>query len=134
MKWFLSCLVFCSVMLSGCKLVVIAPAHVAVVSEDMSFVCLPGETCELDISDYQFDMSLYAVPKPGYSFLYWSSAPDHLCPGFFSNKCHLSTVGVDTADAEFARVLSSDRRFYLEPIYRRDAQAPTLDWQDIEDP
>ncbi len=134
MKRFIFSLVGLVFTLGGCKVVVVAPPHVAVVSGDMSFMCPPSQTCEIDVSDYSFDMSLYAVPKPGYSFLYWRSAPDHLCPGFFSNKCHLSTVGIDPADEDFAQLLFSQRRFYLEPIYRRDEEAPTLDWQDIEDP
>ena len=120
--------------ISGCKLVIIAPPHVAVGSEDMNFMCLPGNTCEIDVSDYQFDMSFYAIPKPGYSFLHWKSDPGHLCPGFFSNKCHVSTVGIDPADHQFATLLHSSARFYLEPVYRRDETAPTLDWESIESP
>ena len=124
----------CGLLLSACKVVVVAPPHVAVVNEDISFVCMPGQTCEIEVSDYNFDMSLYAVPRPGYTFLYWSSETDHLCPGFFSNKCRLSTVGIDPGDEEFRAVLESDRMYYLEPVYRRDEDAPTLDWSDIEDP
>lgn len=125
---------FCVLGLSGCKLRVVAPDHVAVVSGDMTFMCLPGETCEINVSDYDFDLSLYAVPKPGYRFLYWSREKDHLCPGFFSNKCHLSTRDIDPSIDSFREVMNSDQVFYLEPIYIRDDTAPGISWETIESP
>ena len=132
MKRCLYAVIFCLVSLSGCKVVIIAPPHVAIVSGDMTFMCLPGETCELDVSDYEFDLSLYAVPKPGYRFLYWSAEPEHLCPGFFSNKCHISTRSVDPNNEEFRNMLQSPRVFYLEPVYRRDETAPPINWETLE--
>lgn len=118
--------------MAGCRIQVIAPQHVAVVTGDLSFLCLPGEVCEIEVSGYDFEMHFYAVPAPGYSFLYWKNSPDHLCPGFFSNKCVVSTVGADPADADFRAMLESDRLVLLEPVYRRDEAAPGIDWTTVE--
>lgn len=127
-----SAILLLSLVLGGCKVIVVAPPHVAVVSEDMEFACMPGQTCEIDVSDYKFDMVLYAVPKPGYSFLYWKSGAENICPGFYSNKCHISTLGADQSNEALNELLSSERRFYLEPVYRRDETAPDVDWESIE--
>lgn len=132
MKHSLSVLVLLVICLNGCKVVVVAPSHVAVVSEDMTFMCLPGETCEIDVSDYDFDMSLYAVPKPGYRFLYWSGEEGHLCPRFYSTKCHLTTRGIDPANEKFRTLLLSEQVFYLKPVYMLDESAPVINWQGIE--
>ncbi len=125
----LVCLSF--LFMAGCRIHVIAPEHVGVVSGDLSFVCMPGEVCEIDVDSFDFEMKFYAIPAPGYSFLHWKNSPDHLCPGFFSDKCLVSTQWMDTTDEDFRTMLQSNRIVFLEPVYRQDEAAEGFDWDSL---
>ena len=68
--------------LAGCKIQVTAPYEGAVASADMEFVCLPESVCEIEVADFEMDMKLHAVSRPGYRFVAWADGEKHLCPGF----------------------------------------------------
>ena len=122
MRRILLLLVVCA--LSACKVVVTAPQHGAVVSEDLVFFCLPGERCEIDFADFTTDMKLQVIAKPGYKFDRWMDAPRHLCPGFTERVCRLNTNELDPGNPDHVAMLDSEHVFYLEAVLTLDMEDP----------
>ena len=110
--------------LAGCKIQVTAPYEGAVASADMEFVCLPESVCEIEVADFEMDMKLHAVSRPGYRFVAWADGEKHLCPGFTEQICRIRTDNLDPDDPELQALMATDHMFYLEPVFEREAHPP----------
>ena len=109
----LLCAALCAA-LTACKVVVIVPEGGKVITED-GFICLAGETCEIDVSDTDFDSTFTAMPDEGVTFQRWKKNPGYLCGGL-TRPCRLSTTGFPGND-NLLEILASDDEFFLEPIF-----------------
>ena len=107
----------CLLALSACKVEVIAPPHGAVSSDDMAFICLPGNTCEIDVSTFDLDIKLQAIAKPGYRFVRWKGGEHHICPDFTARVCRIRTNNQDASNRELQEMLATDHVFLLEPVF-----------------
>lgn len=111
----------CLLALSACKVAVIAPPHGAVSSDDMAFMCLPGNTCEIDVSTFDLDIKLQAIAKPGYRFVHWKGGEHHICPDFTERVCRIRTDNVDANNRELQEMLATDHVFLLAPVFEPEA-------------
>jgi hypothetical protein len=103
-------------VLTACKIVVTVPAGGKVVSED-GFECLAGQTCEIEVTNENFDSTFTAIPAQGYTFTRWRPKPASFC-GHAKTPCHLSTTGFGGNEA-LQGFLDSDQPFFLEPVFVR---------------
>ena len=111
-------LLFCLILMSvtGCKLVVPPTAGGVVSSASGNFECLPGQECELEVTDTDFDDYFFAQPLPGYEFVGWQRGKDTLCGGSLE-ACHLYTSDLE-GNGLFMGILQSDKVFSLVPRFR----------------
>lgn len=106
---------FVSLVIGGCRIVVVTPNTGSVVSDE-SGSCPPAHRCTLDVYDTFFSDAFVAVPNEGYEFVGWKKRDRGLCGGNIG-PCELSTGNMAGNDTLIA-VLESDEEFYLEPVFR----------------
>ena len=104
---------------SACRVQVVAPEKAAVITRDGSFICLVGQRCELQVDNFDVDVTLYAYPMPGYEFVKWSDADRHLCGGSTELGCNISTTSLDPDNPLVQDAMSSDSVVYVEPVLRK---------------
>jgi len=101
-------------LVSGCKIIVTVPFGGKVVTED-GFVCLAGETCEIEVSDDSFNSTFTAMPAQGYTFVRWRPKAGAFC-GDAKVPCPLSTAGFGDYPV-LVDFLNSDSEVFLEPVF-----------------
>jgi len=107
-----------AILLSGCLLEVYVPEGGRVVTLSGSLDCGPGETCQVEVPDTNFDETFRALPDSEMVLDGWRRGRGYFNPG---NKD--SFRAVTEAFGSFPSLLSvleSDQVFFLEPIFVND--------------
>jgi hypothetical protein len=107
--------VACINLLIGCKIEITVPSGGNVSSASGGYDCASGETCIVEVNDFDFDEAFTAEPWEGWVFLGWKKGRGQLC-GNASNECHLSSVGLEQFEV-LAGIVQSEETFYLNPEF-----------------
>ena len=108
-------LLVASMLMVGCKLVVVVPEGGRVVSESGAYTCAESTECTFDIVDVFFEETFVAVPAEGYEFRNWVKRIYGFC-GNSTEPCYLTTKEFGAFEVLMA-LLESDDVFYLEPEF-----------------
>ena len=106
------------ILLSACRVQVIAPEGAAVITLDGSFTCLAGNTCEIPVDTFDIDLKLYAFSQPGYEFSHWSDGEGYICAQSEALACAINTTALDPENVLLQEMLLSDSAVYLKPVLR----------------
>jgi internalin A len=108
-------LLVCLSLLTACRIEITAPmgGHVETVSG--AYTCSSGDTCVVDVEDFEFAEDFVADPWDGWLFMGWMQGQRQLC-GHAGKVCSLSTIGFEEYDA-LAAIVQSQEEFYLEPQF-----------------
>ena len=102
-------------LLSACKVIVIVPPGGKVITED-GFVCLAGETCVIDVFEYQLRQHLHRDDRERRHLPALEEGP-----GLLLRWQHGALLPVDhgasPATTNLMSILASDDEFFLEPIF-----------------
>lgn len=111
-------LLFCSVCLNGCKIVLQVPEGGTITTLSGEYGCGESETCEVDVDTGEFDETFTAVPNEGYEFRGWKVRDFGLCQREEESldACRVSTLGF-AAIPGLIQILQEDIPFYLEPEF-----------------
>lgn len=107
------------VLLAGCKLAVMVVEGGEVQVDpffDPASACSEGTICIHEINDTSYIQSFFAVAKPGWRFVKWSTGDNFLCPNNTSSACEVNNAflaGNEVAEA----IVASSKTFYLMPIF-----------------
>ncbi len=106
----------------SCKVQVEPGIGGAVVSDSGEFVCYPGETCLVDVSDTSFDETFRAVASDGYAFEGWERRQGAFCGGR-TDSCRLFTALL-AGNEFFLNFLNDDElTYYLAPVFSYQGSA-----------
>lgn len=109
-------LVALAVLLSGCKIALMAVDNGDIETESGRYTCLEGNNCVIEINDTFFTETFVAKPKLGYYFSHWLEGNGFLCQGSTKPVCVVDNI--DLFDNEAAlEVIASDAVFYLLPVF-----------------
>jgi hypothetical protein len=105
---------FTALVLTGCRLEIIVPKGGQVTSASGNYNCGEASTCQINISDGEFEDTFNALPNAGYRFVGWSETDSNLCEGLDSScKLSLRTLPISLRN----RILSSSSVGRLAPIF-----------------
>ncbi|MBK6508594.1 MAG: hypothetical protein IPG06_03495 [Haliea sp.] len=106
-------------LLAGCKLAVMVVEGGEVQVDPLLFpasTCSEGMICMHEISDTNYNHSFFAVPKPGWRFVKWSTGDNFLCSNNTSSSCEVNNAflaGNEVAEA----IVASPKTYYLMPLF-----------------
>ncbi|MEO0438107.1 MAG: imelysin family protein [Pseudomonadota bacterium] len=107
-----------SAFLAGCKIQVIVPEGGSVTTVSGNIECAAGNTCEVDVSNDEFDETFQAVAAEGFEFVGWKTRDRGLCGGS-SDDCNLPTTGFTGNEILEAFLADDDEDFFLEAEFVR---------------
>lgn len=108
-------LLFLLVVLSGCRLAVIA-VQGGEVQSIRSGTCLAGTVCVNEVTDTSYSESFTAVPDTGWNFVKWNPGENFLCEDSTNPVCAVSNTlvaGNPLAEA----IVASDQTYFLMPVF-----------------
>jgi hypothetical protein len=106
-----------SIMVAGCKLVVIVPSGGDVTSASGTRNCSGGSLCEHNITADNFNETFTAVAKPGYVFAKWSTGSSgFFCKDSINPNCVINNVGA-AVNPVIESVIAGGQHFYIMPLF-----------------
>ena len=111
------------VILSGCKLALIAVEGGEIQSESGSFGCQASSNCVVQIEDTNFREVFTAIPAQGFEFVKWVDGASFLCGGTTDPECVVDNrllAGNPFAEA----VVATDNFFYILAEFKPIATSP----------
>ena len=112
--------------LSGCFIEITVPVGGRVETLSGSVTCESGDTCDVEVTESDFSDSFVAIPDYGYVFSHWLKRSGSL---FGDQSDAEVTLTLQPAwfdgNSALMALLSSDQRYYLEPVFVRDLSVQT---------
>ncbi|MEM1111856.1 MAG: DNRLRE domain-containing protein [Pseudomonadota bacterium] len=105
-------LVTAVMMISGCRVDLVAPEGVTIRSESGAFDCVGPDTCSIDVNDLFFDETFSIETNEGGAFANWKRRSRGFCGGQ-TVACRLFTADFAGNDLLLG-FLESDEVFFLE--------------------
>ena len=102
-------------LVTGCRVVVVG-GEGGVVSVASGSICTLANSCQIEVSDTDYDESFTAIADPGFEFSHWKNGPNGLFGDTREATVNLSTASFSGVQ-ELLFFLNSDDVFYLEPVF-----------------
>ena len=101
--------------LTGCPFYLHAPPGGSIVSQSGTYSCAAGKTCEIPITNTNFNELFIADPAPGYIFLHWKKRNRGIC-AYKSGPCRI-TSGPFEGQPKLLRLLDTNQALNLEAVF-----------------
>ncbi|MDJ0879242.1 MAG: hypothetical protein QNI86_11565 [Halieaceae bacterium] len=105
-------LLILALVLTGCNIKVVVSEGGVVSTLSGNYSCGSGQTCDVFVTDTNFDETFVAEPNPGFIFVGWKKRPAGFCGGT-SGDCRLFTT-LFAGNAVFEALLDGTTVYYME--------------------
>jgi len=113
-----------TILFAGCKLDLVVPTGGDVWADppwDGDGLnprnCPGGSRCEFIITDYSFNETFTAIPRPGYVFSKWSAGDGFLCGNSTNPVCTIDNTGLVPGNAAIDAIVAGGAIFYAMPVF-----------------